>query len=57
MSATERNVSGQLHEVTAPISVSRSRASTPDTVGERREAAPSRAATRTITSTPPTPPL
>ena len=47
----------QVHDVTAPISVSRWRASTPTPLESDANAAPSSAATEEHQSTPPTPPL
>ena len=55
ISAEDRNVSGSSTRLTAPISVSRWRASTPMPFDSDANAAPSSAATRIRISTPPTP--
>ena len=55
MSAEDRKVSGSRTRLTAPISVSRWRASIPMPFDSEANAAPSSAATRMRMSTPPTP--
>ena len=57
ISAEDRNVSGSSTSVTAPISDSRWRVSTPSPFENDANAAPSRAATSIRISTPPTPPV
>ena len=56
MSALERNVSGSSTKLTAPIRVSRWRASSPTPFESEAKHAPSRAATTISSRTPPTPP-